>query len=620
LEEAPWYVPICGEAALRLGPGPVFAYEWLTTARRWQWYAIRAVFVGVILAGMILTWTTLQQFSNLGQFVSIQTLARYGESLYETVVSIELTLVLLAAPAATAGAVCLDKARGTLDHMLATDLSNAEIVLGKLGVRLVPVLGLIACTLPVAAISGLLGGIDPTALAGSFLTAIGCAFLGCSLALALSVWGRKTHEVLMMTYVILVLWLAAPLIVALAAFALRQSSMGPPPRRILEWLAYANPYYVAFAPYSDPGKVGMGTFLAFLGACCGVSGMLLALATLRIRTHALAQAGAGATQPRHGRFRRALLRPRWLPHLPGPSLDGNPVLWREWHRTRPSRFLRVVWGLYAILGVLWIVLSLYVLQNNSRELELIGVMNMFQVALGLLLLSVAAATSLAEERARGSLDLLLSTPMATPSILAGKWLGSFQRISGVLVWPAATAALLAADSGRWFSYLQMVALILAYGAAITSLGLALATWISRLGRAIAACVSIYVVSSIGWIWLIALFTRGPDSAALPLIIGSPLYGTVLATMAVSPHGPMFADQQLSAVVTGIIFWTVCHGGLAILLFALTVRTFDRCLGRISDQPGKAIATSLKKRTAKLAMALDDWPVDDPEDVSEPSYQ
>src|SRR5260370_27681798 len=119
-------------------------------------------------------------------------MARYGESFYETVVSIELTLVLMAAPAVTAGAICLDKARGTLDHVLATDLSNAEIVLGKLGVRLVPVLGLIACALPVAALGGLLGGIDPQALFGSFLTSLAFAMLGCSLALPLSVWGRKT--------------------------------------------------------------------------------------------------------------------------------------------------------------------------------------------------------------------------------------------------------------------------------------------------------------------------------------------------------------------------------------------------------------------------------------------
>ena len=135
-----------------------------------------------------------------------------GEQTYRTFVVIELTLVLLVAPAVTAGAVCLDKARGTLDHMLATDLSNAEIVLGKLAVRLIPVLGLIACTLPVTALTGLLGGIDPLAMVGSFLVAIGCAVLGCSLAMTLSVYGRKTHEVLIMTYMILFVWLMAPVL------------------------------------------------------------------------------------------------------------------------------------------------------------------------------------------------------------------------------------------------------------------------------------------------------------------------------------------------------------------------------------------------------------------------
>ena len=152
--------------------------------------------------------------------MSIQSLALYGQVLFFTIVTIELSLVLLAAPAATAGAVCLDKARGTLDHMLATDLSNAEIVLGKLGVRLIPVLGLIVCLLPLSALTSLLGGIDPLALFGSFLTSVACAVLGCSLAMALSVWGRKTHEVLMVTYLLIIIWLSSPVLVMILAFAL----------------------------------------------------------------------------------------------------------------------------------------------------------------------------------------------------------------------------------------------------------------------------------------------------------------------------------------------------------------------------------------------------------------
>jgi hypothetical protein len=37
---------------LRWGLGPVFASEWLTTSRRWQSYAGRAVFAGVLLVGL----------------------------------------------------------------------------------------------------------------------------------------------------------------------------------------------------------------------------------------------------------------------------------------------------------------------------------------------------------------------------------------------------------------------------------------------------------------------------------------------------------------------------------------------------------------------------------------
>jgi ABC-type transport system involved in multi-copper enzyme maturation permease subunit len=600
-----------GGLHVRLGPGPVFAYEWLTTTRRWQLYALRAGFVGVILAGMMLVWQNVQRSSKPGQRVSIQTLASYGESLYLTVVSIELTLVIMGAPAATAGAVCLDKARGTLEHMLATDLSNAEIVLGKLGVRLVPVLGLIACTLPVAALGGLLGGVDPTALFGSFLTAIACAVLGCSLALTLSVWGRKTHEVLMITYLILILWLASPLLVLLVAISQRPSFPGPPPRLLMEWLGCTNPYYLAVAPYTDPGKVGITTYLGFLGVCLGLSAALLVLATRRIRGVALKQASQGAVSPRHGRFTLRVPRPRWLPHLPGPSLDGNPVLWREWHRSKQSRFLRAVWFLYTALGMLWIVLSVRIISSMRGELQLIGAMNMFQVAVGLLLLSASAATSLAEERLRGSLDVLLSTPLSTRSILAGKWLGSFQQVAHVLVWPAITAGLLAADSGRWIHYLPLLGLILAYGAAITSLGLALATWVSRLDRAVALCVSAYIAFSIGWLVVIVLLSSGPGPVVWSLFVGSPLAGPLFATHAVS-SGPHI---EMASIMVGTLLWTLIHGGVAALLFAATVDSFDRCLGRASETTRRPIKLPLGIPLTERELDLDEWTADHPAEVS-----
>jgi ABC-type transport system involved in multi-copper enzyme maturation permease subunit len=590
---------------VRLGPGPVFAYEWLTTTRRWQLYAMRALFLGFVLLGMIFAWQTGPAGRNSGQNVSIQTIASYGQQLFFTIVTIELSLVLLTAPAATAGAVCLDKARGTLDHMLATDLSNAEIVLGKLGVRLIPVLGLVVCLVPLSALAGLLGGIDPLALFGSFLTAVACAVLGCSLAMALSVWGRKTHEVLMVTYLLLIVWLCSPFLVMILVFTLS----GPrpfPPQYIVDWVVVANPYALVYLPYITPGKAGMLTFVGFAAACLGVSGLLAGLAAYRVRAVALKQAGRESA-PRRRRFGVAFSRPAWLPRLPGPSLDGNPVLWREWQRFRPSRLLRVAWFMYTAMGLIWVVIALRSTVNMRVQGETVTVMAAFQVTVGLLLLTVGAATSLAEERARGSLDILLSTPLSTVSILVGKWWGAFRLTPHIILWPAILGGILLWDGGRWFAYFLLIGLILAYCMAIASLGLALATWVSRLGRAVALCVGIVVGFSVGWLILVVSVCNR-DYLGIPLAMGSPLYGTAVATYAVgaSFHGEMGPDGQYALV--GAIIWIVLHGGAATLLFGVTIATFDYCMGRISETSAPRSPKSAKKWVRGLEPDLNDVPL------------
>ena len=57
-----------------------------------------------------------------------------------------------------------------------------------------------------------------------------------------------------------------------------------------------------------------------------------------------------------------------------------------------------------------------------------------------------------------------------------------------------------------------------------------------------------------------------------------------ATMAVGPElhlGPGSAED----VWVGTFFWIVVHGGIAAALFAATVSTFDRCLGRVEETSG-----------------------------------
>src|SRR6185437_14825982 len=127
---------------------------------------------------------------------------------------------------------------------------------------------------------------------------------------------------------------------------------------------------------------------------------------------------------------------------------------------------------------------------GAREMG--AVINGMQVSAGLLLLSVSAVTSLAEERQRGSLDVLLATPLSTRSIVLGKWWGAFRVVPPLTVLPVLIAAALATHTEFALAPVLIGALVVAYGAAITSLGLALATWLPRMDRAIGLTAGLYV--------------------------------------------------------------------------------------------------------------------------------
>ena len=94
---------------MRLGPGPVFVFECITSARRWQLYATRALFVMSLLAAMVVIWIAQVEDRSL---TTARALAEVGESYFYALIGTQLALVLLAAPAFTAGAICLDRARG----------------------------------------------------------------------------------------------------------------------------------------------------------------------------------------------------------------------------------------------------------------------------------------------------------------------------------------------------------------------------------------------------------------------------------------------------------------------------------------------------------------------------
>jgi ABC-type transport system involved in multi-copper enzyme maturation permease subunit len=574
---------------MRWGLSPVFIYECLANSRRWQTYAIRSIGVAVLLAAVA---SIALKRMVVDPARAWRDYAALGEAYFYAIIGVELTLVMLAAPAATAGAICVDRARGTLAHMLVTELSDPEIVLGKLAARLLPILGLVACTWPVLSICSLLGGIDPTALTLAFAIILAVALLGCTMALALSVWARKPHEVVLVTYtfwtLVLLFW---PIWFALS----RVGWVGPPAL----WSLWANPYYLAFARYSAPHQDIFWGYFGFLALALGASCVFIILAVWRMRPVACRGNVDDRNEPTFG------LTARLTRSLPSPSLDRNPVLWREWHRSRPSRWLLALMlliggstGIACVVGAatIWATGADSVFRSPGAMVGIYGYV--LQLIFGFLMLAAVAPLSMSEERQRGSLDLLAATALSTRTIVLGKWFGTLRLVLFLAIGPGLVGCALGTAyktpstipprtlpdyyerltrGELLFSGCLLVATILVHGALIASIGLALGTWIKRQSRAIAASVGLAVMIIAGWPILIAASRMGMQGERMMCLSPVMVAGTFAAILS---HRLIFYRD----ILWWITFWDIECMVLALGLVWLTVRTFDGCFGRIPERP------------------------------------
>jgi ABC-type transport system involved in multi-copper enzyme maturation permease subunit len=535
-------------------------------------------------------------------------LASLGEEFYYAIATVQILLVLLVAPAATAGAICVDRARGTLTHILVTDLDDSEIVLGKLAARVLPVFSLVAVTVPVLALAGLLGGIIIEAIAKLTLITLALAVFGCALALAFSVRATKVHEVLMAVYGIEAVWILGPLVWELLQGV--TVSTGPP-----DWYLNINPFVLAWAPYAWPNGVGNEFYALVPGAALILSAGLVAYTVFRLRAEATTGIGGRMTKVSSWISRaRAWLDARRR----SPSLDENPVLWREWRRGRPSRLARIIWGFYFALALAGTVSSVSIVCNGG-DIEAVGIVSGCQATFGLLLVSLTAPTALAEERARGSLDVLMTTPLPTDRIVLAKWWGAYRVVPALAFLPALGALIVgfaapeipqqltgssqAPDPMGWIDRVAFVclptALMLAQGAVVTSFGLALATWMRRIGRAIAVSVATYAIIAFGWIIPLELEVFSNALVWLGMLHpGDEDAGIFVSLIAVSvcPLGaqiaPLESERWASAVsryafYVGHVIVLLLAIALGFLILGLTLATFNRSMGRMSERRRRA---------------------------------
>jgi ABC-type transport system involved in multi-copper enzyme maturation permease subunit len=590
---------------LPFGPGPVFVHESIAATRRWQVYALRSLFLLSLLGALGVVWlfVCLEEGMPVGS-ISVKDLAEGGEYFFYAIATTQLVVVLLVAPATTAGAIGLDRARGNLTHMLATELTNSEIVLGKLAARLLPVAAIVIATIPVLAISGLLGGVIFEAIVSLTVITLALAIFGCALALAISVRATKTHEVLMAVYGIEALWILSPLVFEILA-----------PNGTPDWLVAINPFVLAWAPYAWPNYVSAGWVAGVLAGMLVISAVVVAYAVLRVRAEA-ARGPAPSVSRLTSRLAEWNRRLFWW--RPGPSVDKDPVLWREWRRGRPSRLAMIVWGIFIALSIAGVIDGIVTFADNPRTgSEILMAVNGLYATFGLLLVSLFAPTVLAEERVRGSLDVLLTTPLPTHRIVLAKWWGAYRVMPALAVLPAIGCVIIAAgapaqpylvrgstqqpaplDMVDRIAYVVIpVGLLLAQGAVVTSVGLALATWFRRVGRAVAVSVTLCTFFAFAWVPAIELGHEVLESLDLwpKHLFGSTEF-FMCSVGAGCPFGGQYFTFQRAAwaagesrlslyIAQGIVLLATIE--LALVVLAMAISTFNRCVGRVPERPRRA---------------------------------
>jgi ABC-type transport system involved in multi-copper enzyme maturation permease subunit len=494
-------------------PGPIFAHECRSAPRRARTYSGRSAVAAAIFLSILVVWLNDRINSRL---TVLQHQARLAENLYFAIAICQLAWALVVAACVSAGSIAIEKARGTLSHLLVTDLSDREIVLGKLAVSLSSVLSLLACTFPVLALASLgMGGIDPEALGWVCLLTVSVAVLGCALGLAFSVLARSRREAIVGTFAVLLLWLLLyPLGIAVrrVGIILSGSVVVAPP----EWLLRTNPFSLAVAPYSAHGTIARRDFVQFLLGSFLTSSALVYFAIRRLRRAYVGPTGAGA--------RRAAKRPTTrtsLDALPGPIVDGNPVFWREWHKRRSSRFTRFLWSNFLVAAA--IVLSFMLIFPQQRDVA--GLVSGGLSFLGLLLLTISAGSSIADDRESGDMDLLLVTPLRARDIVCGTWWASFRVVPVLALLAALGAAGPARVDGRWTPVTLAFVYVFCCGTAICSLGVAMATWTRKPAQAVAHTVLLYLAVAIGVPLLCEAF-----SASLTVFLASAAMVFALANL------------------------------------------------------------------------------------------
>lgn len=601
--------------------GPLFWYELTRLARRGQQPKLRALYAGVLLVGLLVTY--LNEFHEVNPIrlvlggeemnFPLDRMASFSQRFLATFLFCQLAGVILITPVYAGGAIPEERDRGTLDFLRSSLLTNREIVAAVLTARLLFVVGLVLTGLPVLGLTMLFGGVDLGQLAGGFVVALMTVLSLGTFCLYLGVRGRGLREVL--------IWVNS----AVALVAVFGACCW-----CLPVLGTSSPFtatYMLLNPPSGPGPgwysmdVMVGLFVATHGtlamiftwratALIRVPAPAWVVAASRARRRAATRAPATPTSgPRHS-----------LPVHPSPELDTpgprrrerpalrsfrvprlgaeDPLLWKE--RYFSGRMPGVERGMLSGCAAMAVVLVVFpiglwlfvaVFELVAKGQDPAGVLNPIAKTVGYAAavalapaVGIRAAGAVARERERQTLDALLSLPIPRARVLRAKWLAP---LLWTRYWLAGVGAVIlvagAFGSVHLLGLVVGVALLGAFIPFANTLGL----WLSVRCQSATRAVTWFAVVLIG-LFLAPLLLSTLTRSAFQLA-GDEVAGTVAeqfvdaASVPNAVYEALFrwgefrrtdGDRHSLSVVSGLVAAAV-YGVAGWVLWRDAVRRFER---------------------------------------------
>lgn len=425
--------------------GPVFSREALTAPRRPQFYVTPCLFVTALLGLTLTAWQVLvgaQNTTNPGD------LARFGAAAFALLAPLQLTVCLLFSALLAAAAVSQEKDRKTLILLLLSDLSNAELVLGKLLASMLTVLMVIAAGAPFFLLLTLLGGVSFEQVARATAVTTVASLAAGSLGSTVALWREKTFQTLAITGLLIVLWSVGWEFIAAGGL-----DRWVPNETAAQFAGYMSPWRAIQSAVQPAYATAEGNAVVQGFLIAGGLGVLLlnavAIAMVRVWNPSREARPGSGQQELEGEAwltDEAELAERRLQSHKAPGrlrhVWDNPILWREVRTWAYGKKILVVKFGYLVIFGLCVAGALNAAPGDGASVSPAAAMMAPLFVLSVVLVNALSVTSITNERDLKSLDLLLVTDLSPKELIFGKLGGVLCNSKEMILLPMGLCAYL----------------------------------------------------------------------------------------------------------------------------------------------------------------------------------